>query len=69
MKDTRWFIEVKTYQRDKLLSCTVCEGLNSYGDGPERTIGVFNALEDAEHICALHNAAILSPLQNVGKGE
>ena len=69
MKDTTWFIEVKTYQRDKLISCEVCEGTNSYGDGPERTIGIFKKLEDAEHICALHNAAILAPLQNVGKGE
>ena len=58
MSDKRWSIFCKSYSGDKITGCEIAEGVNDYGDGPERIVCKVYTEEDAKEICRLHNESI-----------
>ena len=58
MHAKEWLIISKSYKQGLVISCEVGEGENSHQDGPERIIGTFISVDDADHICNLHNATL-----------
>jgi len=56
-----WYITSRKYadiKCERLISVEVSEGVNRYGDGPNRLIAVFQTEDDALEACDSHNATL-----------
>jgi len=56
-----WHITSRKYadmKCERLLSVEVSEGVNRYGDGPNRFVATFATEADAIHACDLHNSTL-----------